>query len=44
MVTRGEGEWGGWAKGIKGNICMVMDKNWTTGGEHNQVYSGIDKQ
>ena len=28
----------------KENICMVMDKNETTRAEHDEVYSGIDKQ
>ena len=34
---------GGWTKGIKEHICMVMDKNQTTGGELNAVYTEIDK-
>ena len=37
VVTRGEGD--GWrAKGVKGHICMVTDKNLSTG-EHNGVYT-----
>ena len=43
MVTRGEAG-GERMKGVKGYTCMVMDKNWTTEGEHDEVYSGIDKQ
>ena len=38
VVTRREGGWG-WVKGVKGHIRMVMDKNWTVGGEHNAVYT-----
>ena len=34
----------GWTKGIKGHICVVMEKNWTTGREYDGEYSGIDKQ
>ena len=26
VVDRGEAGWG-WAKGVKGDICKVMDKN-----------------
>ena len=37
MVTRGE-RCRERAKGIKGQICMVMDKNWAIGGEHCAVY------
>lgn len=28
----------GRAKGIKEHICMVTDKNYTIGGEHDAVY------
>lgn len=27
------------AKGVKGHICMVTDKNWTVGGEHGAIYT-----
>ena len=38
MVTRGEaGERR--VKGVKGHICMVIDKNWTSGGKDNAVYT-----
>ena len=37
VLTRGEGV-GGRAKGVKRNICMVMDGNETFGCEHNAVY------
>ena len=38
MVTRtGGGQ--GRAKGVKGNIRMVTDKNYTIGGEHDAVYT-----
>ena len=41
VVTREAGS--GWkAKGIKGHIRMVMDKNQTIGGEHNVVYTETD--
>ena len=43
MVTRVEGGRGR-AKGVKGHVCMVTDKNWTTGGEHNAVYKETDVQ
>ena len=42
VVTRGEGGWE-WEKGVQVHMRTVMDKNQTTGGEHEEVYSGIDK-
>ena len=41
VVTRGE-EGRGRAKGVKGHIYMVIDKNQTSGGEHNPVYTEMD--
>ena len=37
VVTGGEGD-GGRVKGVMGCICIVMDRNWTVGGEHNAAY------
>lgn len=36
---------GGWGvvKGVKGDIRMVTDKNQNAGGEHDYVYSEMDK-
>lgn len=36
MVTRGDGAWG-WAKWEKWVDGMVMEGNWTSGGEHADV-------
>ena len=41
VLTREEGGWG-WVKGVKGHICMVMDKSQTLGGEHDAVYTETD--
>lgn len=41
VLTRGEGS-GRREKGIKGLICIVMDKNWAIVGEHNAVYPETD--
>ena len=43
MVTRGEGG-GRRAKGGKGHVHMVMDKNWTVGREHNVVYTETETE
>ena len=37
MVNRGEGN-GERVKAVKEYICVVTDKSWTIGGEHNAVY------
>ena len=37
VFTRGEGS-GGRAKGLKGHIYMMTDKNKTTGGEQDAIY------
>ena len=37
-VTRHKGDTGR-AKGVKGHICMVMDKKQTIGSEYDAVYT-----
>ena len=41
VVTRGDGVqvWAKWMKGVK---CMVMDGNYTCGGDHSVIFGDVD--